>query len=66
MNLQGRLGCKYYVGFFFSDKPQRGFMKEAWPKSTEDNIARLANAGIPVPGGIPKCGNCSGKIFELA
>lgn len=61
MDLNGKLGCKYHVGFFFSPKPPRGSMKEGWPKTPEENKERLRDAGIPVDRGIPKCSNCSGK-----
>ena len=60
MDLQGKLDCKYHVGFFFSDKPQRSTLKEAWPRSPEENLVRLKDAGIPVERGIPKCSNCDG------
>ncbi|MCJ1471451.1 hypothetical protein MMC13_000090 [Lambiella insularis] len=58
MNLQGKLDCKYHIGFFFSDKPPRASLKEGWPANTEDNYIRLRDAGIPVDRGIPKCSNC--------
>ena len=60
MNLQGKLDCKYHVGFFFSDKPQRSALKEGWPRNAAENLARLKDAGIPVERGIPKCSNCDG------
>ncbi|MCJ1393302.1 hypothetical protein MMC18_006174 [Xylographa bjoerkii] len=58
MDLNGKLDCKYHVGFFFSDKPPRGSLKEGWPSSPEENQKRLKDAGIPVERGIPKCSNC--------
>ncbi|MCJ1397213.1 hypothetical protein MMC11_000405 [Xylographa trunciseda] len=58
MNLNGKLDCKYHVGFFFSDKPTRVSLKEGWPSSPEENQRRLKDAGIPVERGIPKCSNC--------
>ena len=61
MNLQGKLDCKYHVGFYYSAKPPRLALKDAWPASPEDNLARLKDAGIPVERGIPKCSNCDGK-----
>ncbi|MCJ1331210.1 hypothetical protein MMC10_007898 [Thelotrema lepadinum] len=59
MDLNGKLDRKYHVGFYFSEKAPRGKMKESWPKSPEENMERLANAGLPVERGIPKCTNCN-------
>ena len=59
MNLQGEIGKKYTVSYFTSDKPQRPNMKERWPASVEENLERLADAGIPMDRGIPKCNNCN-------
>lgn len=61
MNLQGKLDCKYTVGFFYSDQPQRLALKQGWPSSLEENLERLKDAGIPVERGIPKCSNCDGE-----
>ncbi len=63
VNLQGRIGCKYAVFYFLSDKPQRPNMKERWPKSTEENLERLEEAGIPMDSGVIKCRNVS--TYEL-
>lgn len=61
MNLQGKLNCKYVVGFYFSDKPQRSSLKERWPESAEENLKRLEEGGYPLDRGVPKCGNCGGE-----
>ncbi|PGH09102.1 hypothetical protein GX51_00856 [Blastomyces parvus] len=58
INLQGKLNCKFVVGYYFSDKPQRPNLKERWPESPEENLKRLVDAGIPLDRQIPKCGNC--------
>ncbi|THC99342.1 hypothetical protein EYZ11_001154 [Aspergillus tanneri] len=58
INLQGKLNCKYVVGFFYRPKPQRAHLRERWPESVEDNFERLENAGLPYDRQIPKCGNC--------
>ena len=60
MNLNGKLDCKYHVGFFFGDKPPRGSLRRGWPSSPEENKMRLKDAGVPVERGIPKCSNCDG------
>ena len=64
MNLQGKLGCKYTIGYYFSEKPTRGHLKQWWPKNPEENKKRLEDAGIPVASGIPKCSNCEGNLFR--
>lgn len=58
INLQGKLDCKYVVGFFFSPKPQRANLRERWPVSVEDNLERLEEAGLPYDRQIPRCSNC--------
>ncbi|EER45443.1 zinc knuckle transcription factor [Histoplasma capsulatum var. duboisii H88] len=58
INLQGKLNCKFVVGYYFGDKPQRPNLKERWPQSSEENLKRLADAGIPLDRQIPKCVNC--------
>lgn len=58
VNMQGEIEKKYCVFYFTSDKPQRPAMKERWPESAEENMERLADAGIAVDRGIPKCRNC--------
>lgn len=61
INLQGKLNCKYVVGFYFSHKPQRATLRERWPPSVEENLVRLEDAGLPYDRQIPKCSNCGGK-----
>ncbi|KAJ9241347.1 transcriptional regulator family: Zinc finger, CCHC-type [Paecilomyces variotii] len=58
INLQGKLDCKYVVGFYFRPKPQRANLKDRWPSNPEENIERLADAGLPYDRQIPKCSNC--------
>ncbi|KMU75952.1 hypothetical protein CISG_05437 [Coccidioides immitis RMSCC 3703] len=58
VNLQGKLNCKYVVGFYFSEKPHRANLKSRWPRSPEENIKRLADAGFPMDRQVPKCDNC--------
>ena len=61
VNIQGKIDCAYEVGFYFSDRPQRPKAKEGWPKSTQENLERLKDAGLPMDRGIPKCGRCGGE-----
>lgn len=61
IDLQGKLGCQYVVGFYYSPKAQRQHLRERWPESVEDNLERLADAGFPYDRQIPKCANCNRK-----
>ncbi|EXJ89847.1 hypothetical protein A1O3_02914 [Capronia epimyces CBS 606.96] len=58
VNLQGEIGKKYSVSYFTSDKPQRPTLVDKWPASPEENMNRLADAGIPLDRGVDKCHNC--------
>jgi hypothetical protein len=58
MDLQGNLDKKYTVTFRNSPTPKRPKERDGWPASAEENLERLADAGVPVDRGIPKCGNC--------
>lgn len=58
MDLQGNMGKKYTVSYRFSDKPERPREIDGWPKSQEEILARLDDAGDVVDSGIPKCRNC--------
>ncbi|ETI25215.1 hypothetical protein G647_04588 [Cladophialophora carrionii CBS 160.54] len=59
VNLQGDIGKKYAVSYFLSDKPERLALVDKWPASAEENLARLADAGIPLNRGVEKCSNCN-------
>ncbi|KAJ9611734.1 hypothetical protein H2200_004918 [Cladophialophora chaetospira] len=59
VNLQGETGKKFAVSYFTSDKAQRPALLAAWPKSAEENLTRLADAGIPLDRGVDKCSNCN-------
>lgn len=61
IDLQGQLDREYVVGYFFSDKPLRANQEERWPSDAEDNLERLANAGLPYDRQVIKCRNCGGK-----
>jgi sugar phosphate isomerase/epimerase len=63
IDLQGKLDCKYVVGFYYSPKPQRANLRERWPESVEENLERLEDAGLPYDREIPKCSNCGGKPY---
>lgn len=58
MDLQGNLDKKYRVHYRWSDKPNRPREAEHWPKSAEENLERLRDAGETVDRGLPKCSNC--------
>lgn len=65
VNLQGKIGCSYAVFYFLSGKPQRPNMKERWPKSSEENLERLEDAGVPMDSGVVKCNNVNRDLFSL-
>lgn len=58
MDLQGNMGKKYTISYRFSDQPQRPREIEGWPKSIEEILSRLDDAGDVVDSGRPKCSNC--------
>ncbi|KAI9818739.1 MAG: hypothetical protein M1826_001327 [Phylliscum demangeonii] len=61
MNLQGKPNCKYLIQFSLRAHPKRKSTAPGWPSSTEENTARLADAGFMEDRGIPKCSNCNGR-----
>jgi hypothetical protein len=63
VNLQGKIGCKYAVFYFLSEKPQRPNMKGRWPKTPEENLERLESAGVPMDSGVVKCNNVSPELL---
>jgi hypothetical protein len=54
MDLQGNLDKKFTVNWRLSDKPARPKENDLWPSAPEENLERLADAGVPVDRGIPK------------
>lgn len=42
----------------------RAVLEPRWPRDAEDNLERLANAGLPYDRGIIKCRNCGGKSIR--
>ncbi|KAI1107065.1 hypothetical protein F4804DRAFT_240043 [Jackrogersella minutella] len=65
MDLQGNLGKKYRVHYRFTDKPLRPRENRMWPKSHEENLQRLLDAGETVDRGLPKCSNC-GELGHIS
>ena len=61
VNLQGELDKTYKVGFHLSPKPKRETAKQGWPETSEENVERLKDAGMPMERGIPKCMRCDGN-----
>jgi hypothetical protein len=59
VNLQGEINKKYAVSYFTSPNVARPNLISKWPASPEDNLTRLADAGVPMDRGIPKCNNCN-------
>ncbi|MCJ1365647.1 hypothetical protein MMC16_004772 [Acarospora aff. strigata] len=59
VDIQGKLDCKYTIGYYKSPHPRRQNAAQGWPASPEENLERLNDAGVPMDRGIPKCSNCS-------
>ncbi|KAI5860143.1 hypothetical protein GGS23DRAFT_251203 [Durotheca rogersii] len=59
MDLQGNLDKKYCVTYRLNDKPARPREAEFWPRSPEENMERLKDAGETVERGVAKCSNCN-------
>lgn len=66
VDMQGSIGKKYCVCYFTHNKPQRPHMKARWPESDEDNLDRLADAGIAVDRGVSKCNNCKSSFLTVS
>lgn len=58
MDFQGNLDKKFTVTYRFQDSPSRPRERAMWPSNAEENMARLADGGEPVPRGITFCYNC--------
>lgn len=42
----------------------RAVLEPRWPRDAEENLERLANAGLPYDRGVIKCRNCAGKSIR--
>lgn len=62
VDLQGKQGCKYVIGFYYSPKPKRVKFTEGWPSDAEENLERLADAGEPMDNFATLCRNCNGTV----
>ncbi|KAI5207820.1 hypothetical protein E4T39_01744 [Aureobasidium subglaciale] len=58
VDLQGSADKTYQVSFQKTSKPRRAILAEGWPKSPEENIERLQDAGFSVDNLKPYCRNC--------
>jgi hypothetical protein len=65
VNLQGKIDMKFAVSIQFSDKPRRAAFAEGWPKTKEENMARLAEAGFILDRMVQKCSNCAGTYYPI-
>lgn len=53
VNLQGETGKTFTLGVFLrSEKCPRPILMVAWPKTPEDNLARLSDTGVTMESGI--------------
>lgn len=64
IDLQGQLNRTYVVGFFFSNQANRMNLRQRWPADDENNLERLADAGMPYDRQVMKCRNCGGKEYS--
>ena len=51
---------KYLVSIQYSLEPPRARQADAWPKTQEENLKRLENAGRAMDRGLDYCTNCRG------
>ncbi|ODA80334.1 hypothetical protein RJ55_03292 [Drechmeria coniospora] len=58
MDLQGNMGKKYSISYRFSEKPDRPREADSFPKSRDELLARLEDAGEVVDSGKVMCRNC--------
>ncbi|EKJ77187.1 hypothetical protein NXS19_003837 [Fusarium pseudograminearum] len=58
MDLQGNIDKKYTVSYRFVEKADRPREIEGWPKTREELLERLDDAGEIVDRGLPLCNNC--------
>ena len=65
VNLQGKIDCKYVVGFFYNKNPRRPKLRSEWPPSPEENKERLEDAGFLMDRMVPKCKRC-GEMGHIA
>ncbi|KAJ5532710.1 hypothetical protein N7494_009262 [Penicillium frequentans] len=65
IDLQGNLDKKYTVAFYRGPNSPRNILNDRWPDSPEDNIERLANAGVSCNRYVVKCRNCD-EIGHIA
>lgn len=65
MDLQGNLNKTFSVTFRFENRPARGRETGGWPKSPEENLVRLEDAGEVVQSGLPRCNNC-GEVGHIS
>lgn len=59
MDLQGNMSKTYTVSYRFSEKPERPIEIEGWPKTREEILSRLDDAGDVVATGKSRCHNCN-------
>jgi hypothetical protein len=59
MDLQGNMDKKYAISYRFSEKPERPREVDAWPKTRDEILSRLQDAGDTVSNGRSRCSNCS-------
>jgi hypothetical protein len=57
VDLQGNMGKKYAIGYYWGDKAPRPNMVAKWPKDAADNLERLADTGATIDRKVAYCNN---------
>ncbi|KAI5203547.1 hypothetical protein E4T38_05125 [Aureobasidium subglaciale] len=58
VDLQGNPDKTYQISFQKTSKPRRAILAEGWPKTPQENLERLQDAGFSVDNLKPYCRNC--------
>ncbi|TIA05021.1 hypothetical protein D6C82_00431 [Aureobasidium pullulans] len=58
VDLQGNGDKTFQISFQKTPKPRRAILSEGWPKSPEENLERLQDAGFSMDNMKPYCRNC--------
>lgn len=61
VNLQGKNGCEFVIGYYYSLKPKRAKYADGFPSTPEENMERLKDAGTTMQSLLPYCYNCQGE-----
>jgi hypothetical protein len=63
VNMAGKIDQKYALSFMLSAEPHRKKWADGWPENPEQNLERLAEAGLVMDRLVPLCDNCGGGFL---